>query len=113
MESQRTDDPHVLTLYQAFMEHWKHTDQIRQLLLYNFLMGGTILVLGWTALYAAPRSAWSAVLLGVLSGAGLLLSALWLHIADRATAYYDMYERAAHELEERFSEPGRWPFHYR
>jgi hypothetical protein len=68
MEQQGVHEQYVLPRYQAFTEHRKHTDQVRQLLLYNFLMGGTILVLGWTALYAAQRSVWARVLLGALSG---------------------------------------------
>lgn len=97
--------------YKAFAEHWKHTDQIRQLLLYNFLMASTILVAGWGVLYAMPAK--PALLLKSLSILGVILSVLWLIIARRATGYYDMYETEARRVECEFFEPRSWPFHAR
>ena len=47
VRSQRTGDvARVHSLYAAYVDHWKHTDQIRQWLLYNFLMTGSIMGFG-------------------------------------------------------------------
>jgi len=97
--------------YKAFTEHWKHTDQIRQLLLYNFLMASTILVAGWGVLYAMPVK--PSVLLKALSILGVVLALLWLIIARRSTGYYNMYEAEARQIERDFVDPQRWPFHAR
>ena len=98
-------------LYEAFTDHWKHTDQVRQLLLYNFLMAGTILVAGWGVLYASsPRPH---TLVRLLSVMGVAMSALWVLVALRSTGYYDMYETQARERESTFASPEAWPFHRR
>lgn len=52
--------------YDAHTEHWKHTDQIRQMLLYNFLMTGTVLVAAWSLLYSQPTKSPSMLLLLML-----------------------------------------------
>ena len=103
--------PDLNEQYRAFTEHWKHTDQIRQLLLYNFLMASTILVAAWGLLYS--YSATPQLLLKALSGLGVILSVLWYGVARRATGYYDMYEAQASQIEACLPESQRWPFHAR
>jgi hypothetical protein len=103
--------PYLNDQYREFTEHWKHTDQIRQLLLYNFLMASTILMAAWGVLYS--QSAAPLLLLKTLSGLGLISSLLWYGLAFRATGYYDMYESKARLIEESFPESHQWPFHLR
>jgi len=97
--------------YQAFTEHWKHTDQIRQMLLYNFLMASTILVAAWGVLYS--QSPKPSLLLTALAGLGFVLSLLWFVVARRATRYYDMYETNARRTESVLRDSQHWPFHAR
>lgn len=109
MDERRTQD--LDEQYRALTEHWKHTDQIRQLLLYNFLMASTILAAAWGLLYTASSK--PGILLKALSALGVILSLLWFCVAIRATGYYDMYEAEARRVEDRLPEPDAWPFHAR
>jgi hypothetical protein len=100
-----------LERYRSTTEHWTHTDQIRQWLLYNMLMASSVLVLGWSALYVYANS--SAFLLVSLSVLGMICSAAWWLIVRRASGYFYMYEKAARDIERGMQGTAEWPFHQR
>lgn len=104
-------DGEPIERYRAFNEHWKHTDQIRQWLLYNCLMASSVLVIGWSALYVADKT--PIFLLMAVSLLGAIASFVWLAIVTRASGYYDMYENNGLTLEKGLRNPTSWPFHQR
>jgi hypothetical protein len=104
----RVPDVDAGALYAAYSEHWKHTDQIRQWLLYNFLMTSSVTVLAWAALYDRSR-----LLDGIISGLGIVISMFWLLITNRANGYYTMYEELSREVERQLPSADKWPFHQR
>lgn len=106
--------PNIIEQYKLFTEHWKHADQVRQMLLNNFLMISTILVAGWGLLYSQPHEILSMKLILItLSVMGLLLSLLWYCITLRASGYYNMYENEARVVEDLLPNSEHWPFNSR
>jgi len=103
-----------LSIQQAATDHWTHADQIRQTLLYNFLMASTILLLAWATVFAAAGNhSWRQCVLGLLSAAGAVLSLVWVAFGIRASGYAAMYEKTGLHAEKALPMPQIWPFHRR
>jgi ADP-ribose pyrophosphatase YjhB (NUDIX family) len=93
-----TDDQDTrLVLYQAASQHWAHAEQIRWTLLYNYLMASTILLLAWATVFASSSSHPKVQV--VFAAAGAALSALWVALGARATAFVSMYTETGRSLE--------------
>jgi hypothetical protein len=97
--------------YRAITEHWKHTDQVRQWLLYNFLLAMSVLVLAWATIISSKDV--HALIPASLTVLGILVSLLWIHVVRRASAYYEMYEQDARGVERQIRDSENWPFHKR
>lgn len=85
-------------LYQVAGQHWAHAEQIRWTLLYNYLMGSTILLLAWATVFASSVGPKRLVLFA-LSVAGAILSSVWVALGARATSFVRAYERTGFDAE--------------
>ncbi len=109
-------------LYQAITEHWSHAEQVRWTILYNFLMGSSILVLAWAAIYSSATGSsdfspfglslgsTATWLLGTCSGAGIVLSFVWIFIVRRANSFVDTYTELGRKFENSFGSKDSSPF---
>jgi hypothetical protein len=97
----KDDSAAAIAAYQAVAAHWAHAEQVRWLVVYNYSMASTVLLLAWAAVFATNYSAGvKSVILIVLSAAGVLLTSLWLVLQLRANGFVHAYEIAGHNAEE-------------
>jgi hypothetical protein len=94
-------------LYVAATSQWIHADQMRWTILYNFLVGNTILLVAWSTLFAALLSHQSSiglriVLIGSCS-VGLGGGVLWAFLESRANRFSKLYFDVALAIERRVS----------
>ncbi len=87
-------------VYQAATHHWAHAEQIRWTLLYNYLMASTILLLAWATVFAGNHTSVPATaVLVLLSLAGASVSAIWILLGRRASAFVEKYALGGRALE--------------
>jgi hypothetical protein len=94
-------------LYVAATSQWIHADQMRWTILYNFLVGNTILLVAWSTLFAALLSHQSSiglriVLIGSCS-VGLGGGVLWALLESRSNRFSKLYFDVALDIERRLS----------
>jgi hypothetical protein len=91
------------SLYAAATQQWMHAEQMRWTVLYNFLVGNTILLVAWSTLFAQlVSSPWSIGLRIVVIGfcpIGMLGGILWAFLQARSNTFAKHYFGAAFELE--------------
>ncbi len=76
----------MLTIYQIANDQWAHAEQLRWTVLYNFLVGNTILLLGWAAVFAINASSSTKTgSLVVFCVGGFCLSLAWFGLGVRAS----------------------------
>lgn len=97
------------TIYTAGSSHWIHADQMRWTILYNFLVGNTILLVAWSTLFAAllqkPSSLGVRIVLIGLCLVGLIGSLVWFLLEGRANRFSEKYFQAGLRLERQL-QPG-------
>lgn len=90
-------------VYSATSDHWVHAEQMRWTILYNFLVGNTILLVAWSTLYSAlvqkPSSLGVRIVLIGLCVAGFFGSVVWAFLEQRANRFAEQYFRAGLCLE--------------
>jgi hypothetical protein len=90
--------PSTDVVYQATVQHWAHSEQIRWTLLYNYLMATTILLLVWATVFISqtPSRTFILIALGV---AGLIVTLSWIPLGLRASSFVEAYTDLGLELE--------------
>jgi hypothetical protein len=91
------------TVYSAASDHWIHAEQMRWTILYNFLVGNTILLVAWSTLYSALLQKSSLGVRIVLIGlcvAGFFGSVVWVFLEQRANRFTEQYFQAGLSLEQ-------------
>ncbi len=87
--------------YSVAAQHWVHAEQTRWLILYDFLMANSILILAWATLFAGSGDLTvRKPFLFLLSIAGFILSLLWVGLSHRASGFVDMYGHLGLSAEE-------------
>ena len=100
-----SDQPpeHVEAVYVAASEQWIHAEQMRWTILYNFLVGNTILLVAWSTLFAALTSNAQSVGLNIVligfCGVGVGDSIVWTFLEFRANRFSERYFHTGQELE--------------
>jgi hypothetical protein len=101
------------TVYSAASDHWVHAEQMRWTILYNFLVGNTILLVAWSTLYSTliekPSSLGVRIVLIGLCVAGFFGSVVWAFLEQRANRFAEEYFRAGLSLERRLHESSKAP----
>lgn len=97
--------PHdVEAVYAAASEQWIHAEQMRWTILYNFLVGNTILLVAWSTLFAAlvpnVHSVGLKVVLIGFSIIGIAGSVVWAFLELRSNRFAERYFAAGLELEQ-------------
>jgi len=93
--------PAQIAVYQVAASHWAHAEQVRWMLVYNYSMASTVLLLSWAAVFASsgnpslPRKP----VLVVLAVAGICLTILWLILQVRANGFVHAYKVAGEQAE--------------
>jgi hypothetical protein len=98
-------------VYSAASQQWVHAEQMRWTILYNFLVGNTILLVAWSQLFAAllaPSNVHAVglniVLIG-FCGIGIGGSIVWIFLGLRANRFSQQYFEAGLRLEEQLLSP--------
>lgn len=96
----------VGVLYQARVQIWAHTEQVRWALFYNYLVASSILLLGWAAVFASgPKLEYAQfIIMMVFSGVGATLSCAWWALGLRSSLFAQTQERLVRDFEGRFSD---------
>lgn len=92
------NESNQLTAYQVASQHWTHAEQLRWTLLYNFLMGSTILLLAWATVFTCSHPGRS-VVLTMLAAAGIVLSLMWIALGKRCSGFVTEYSELGRRLE--------------
>lgn len=92
--------PRHADLYPIWCEQWARAVQVRWSTLFQLLLANTLMVLGWSALFAGVfRGGASQTALLAVSITGFLLSAIWLFVSDRSNGFVAMYAQHARDAE--------------
>lgn len=98
------DADHVEALYAAGSQQWIHAEQMRWTILYNFLVGNTILLVAWSTLFVAlvagGRSVGLNIVLLGFCGVGMAGSVVWAFLELRANRFAERYFEAGLTLEQ-------------
>ena len=99
------DPDDLRTIYSAGSNQWVHAEQMRWTILYNFLVGNTIVLLAWSTLFAAlvqkPSSLGVRIVIIGLCLVGFIGSVVWALLEHRANRFAERYFLAGLELERR------------
>ena len=86
---------HIPAVYAAATDQWIHAEQMRWTILYNFLVGNTILLVAWATLYAAFVSDVSSLGLRIVligsCAVGVLGGVVWAFLEHRANGFSERY----------------------
>lgn len=95
---------HLTARYAAASEQWVHAEQMRWTILYNFLVGNTILLVAWSALFAAlvdnAQSVGLPVVLILFCGIGIAGSIVWAYLQRRSNRFTVEFFETGLALEE-------------
>jgi len=101
----------VFAAYQAVNQHWRHAEQERWSILYNFFTANSILLLAWAALSSITPTKKLALL--VLSLSGVLISFLWIAIESRVNNFIKRYGELGETVENQLHLHALGPISYR
>jgi hypothetical protein len=101
-----SQDTKLVTYYQAASQHWAHAEQIRWTLLYNYLMGSSILLIAWAAVFAGAVTSGRLAVLFLLSFVGFLLSVAWAGLGWRGSTFVSVYAKLGNDLEDLIDRAG-------
>ena len=94
---------HLPAVYAAGTNQWIHAEQMRWTILYNFLVGNTILLLAWATLYATllshPGSLGLRIVLIGSCFVGICGGVVWTFLEHRANGFSEQYFKTGLDLE--------------
>jgi hypothetical protein len=97
----------VAAIYAAATDQWIHAEQMRWTILYNFLVGNTILLVAWSTLYAAftshPTSLGLRIVLIGSCGVGMFGGVVWAFLEHRANRFSERFFKTGFALEQLLS----------
>jgi hypothetical protein len=104
-------DRHVLwNLHAAWTQHWAMQASARWTILYNFLVVSTLLILAWAASFGFQGEGWiKKLVLGTFSLIGMLLSIVWVSVAERANLFLSRYREGGQQIEQVLRGESRFP----
>ena len=101
--------PGISTLYEVASHHWVHGEQMRWTILYNFLVGNTILLVAWATLFVGllqnRGSLGLKVVLIVSCALGILGGVAWALLESRANGFAERFFNLGVDLEKHMPKP--------
>ena len=98
------------TLYEVASSHWVHGEQMRWTILYNFLVGNTILLVAWATLFVGLLQNRDSLGLKIVLIASCALGALggivWALLESRANGFAERFFNLGVDLEKYLPKPG-------
>ena len=89
-------------LYEVASSHWVHGEQMRWTILYNFLVGNTILLVAWATLFVGllqnRDSVGLKVVLNAACGLGFVGGIVWALLENRANRFAEGFFEKGLEL---------------